>query len=210
MDLSKNLLLFIHFLNFFFPFKNFNNTIKTFKNNKNNNYINQLLRLTLLKHTHTLKNNNNKRQYQPPSPGNKHLYNTPDGGPNGNSQGKGAVSYCHKDLHTRGCRDPRSISFLRKCSLTKSYLASVKFIEAFFHFLLNFFLLFVLFSHSFSLVSSVSLSYDSIPIAEKMGLRGGHLSTMFLCTLKTPYKTPGLEKILRKHGLVKILVISPV
>ena len=54
MDLSKNLLLFIHFLIFFFPFKNFNNTKKTFKNNNNNNnYINQLLRLTLLKHTHT-------------------------------------------------------------------------------------------------------------------------------------------------------------
>ena len=26
-----------------------------------------------------------------------------------------------------------------------------------------------------------------------MGLKGGHLSTMFLCTLQIPYKTPGLE-----------------
>ena len=26
-----------------------------------------------------------------------------------------------------------------------------------------------------------------------MSLKGGHLSTMFLCTLQIPYKTPGFE-----------------
>ena len=114
----------------FFPFKNFyNNTKKTFKsNNKNNNYINQLLKLPLLKcvrththtHTHTQNNNsnNNKRQYQPPSPKNRHPYKNPDGGANSNSQGIGAVDCCRKDLHTRGCRDPRSTPFHSYVSAT--------------------------------------------------------------------------------------------
>ena len=35
--------------------------------------------------------------------------------------------------------------------------------------------------------------YDGVPIAERMGLKGGHLSTMFSCTLQKPYKTPGLD-----------------
>ena len=65
-----------------------------------------------------------KSQYQAHSPGNKHLYNTPDRDPNDTSQGKGTVNYCRKDLHTRGCRDPRSTSFLYKYNLTKSYLVS--------------------------------------------------------------------------------------
>ena len=61
-----------------------------------------------------------KSQYQPPSPRKKHPYNTPDGGPNGNSQGIGAVNCCRKDLHPSGCRDPRSTSLLCKCNPTKS------------------------------------------------------------------------------------------
>ena len=35
--------------------------------------------------------------------------------------------------------------------------------------------------------------YDGLPMAERMRLKGGHLHTMFLCTLQRPYKTPGLE-----------------
>ena len=128
---------------FFFPFKNFyNNTKKTFKsNNKNNNYINQLLETAVVKthtqththtHTHTKKNNNNKkRQYQSPSPRNKHPYNTPDGGPNSNSQGIGAVNSYRKYLHTRGCRDARSTLFLCKCNFIKSYLVSVSLLKHF-------------------------------------------------------------------------------
>ena len=65
------------------------------------------------------------KQCQPPSPTNKHLYNTPDRGSNGNSQEIGTVNCYRKDLHTRGCRDPRTTSFLRKCNLTKNYLAPV-------------------------------------------------------------------------------------
>ena len=38
-----------------------------------------------------------------------------------------------------------------------------------------------------------AILYDGIPIAERMGLKGGHLTTMFLSTLQRPYKTPGLE-----------------
>ena len=38
-----------------------------------------------------------------------------------------------------------------------------------------------------------AILYDGIPIAERMGLKRGYLSTMFLCTLQRPYKTPGLE-----------------
>ena len=65
------------------------------------------------------------KQYQPPSPTNKHPYNTPDRGSNGNNHGIGTVNCYRKDLHTRGCRDPRTTSFLRKCNLTKNYLAPV-------------------------------------------------------------------------------------
>ena len=42
-----------------------------------------------------------------------------------------AVNCCRKDLHTRGCSDPRSTSFLCKCNLTKSYLASLKLLKHF-------------------------------------------------------------------------------
>ena len=49
----------------------------------------------------------------------KYSYNTPDGGPHGNSQGIGAVIFCRKDLHHRGCSYPRFYSFLCKCNLTK-------------------------------------------------------------------------------------------
>ena len=34
-------------------------------------------------------------------------------------------------------------------------------------------------------------SYHGVPIAEGMGLKGGHLSTIFLCTSQRPYKTLG-------------------
>ena len=86
-------------------------------------------------------------------PRNKYPYNTPDGGSNSNSQGIGAVNCCCKDLHTRGCRDPRSTS-LCKWNLTKSYLASVSLIK---HLPIScyFFLLFVLFSLTFSHFFSV-------------------------------------------------------
>ena len=48
--------------------------------------------------------------------------NTPtsDGGPYGNSPRIGAANCCRKDLHPRGCKEPRSTTFLRKCNLTKS------------------------------------------------------------------------------------------
>ena len=38
-----------------------------------------------------------------------------------------------------------------------------------------------------------AILYDGVSIAEKIGLKGGHLSTIFLCTLQRPYKTPSLE-----------------
>ena len=127
----------------------YNNTeIQLKSNNKISNYRNRLLRLSLLKHTntqrHTKRNNNKiiiliiiiiiiiiikiiiimiiiiiKRQYQPPSPRKKHPYNTPVGGLHSNRQGIGAVNCYRKDLHPRGCRNARSISFLCKCNLTK-------------------------------------------------------------------------------------------
>ena len=84
--------------------------------------MNQLLRLPLLKYTHTEKKTNKKKSSTilPPQEIKKDPYNTPDGGPYGNSQGIGAVNCCRKDLHPRGCRYPRFSSFLCKCNLTKS------------------------------------------------------------------------------------------
>ena len=38
-----------------------------------------------------------------------------------------------------------------------------------------------------------AILYDGIAVAEKMYLKGGHLSTMFSCPLQRPYKTLGLE-----------------
>ena len=38
-----------------------------------------------------------------------------------------------------------------------------------------------------------AILYDGVPIAERMSLKGGHPSTMFLYTLQRPYKIPGLE-----------------
>ena len=32
-------------------------------------------------------------------------------------------------------------------------------------------------------------------MAERMGIKGGHLAIIFLCTLQRPNKTPGLEPI---------------
>ena len=99
-------------------------------NNKKNNYINQSLRLLLLKYTHTRTEKNNtyikkkqiKRKAVPSSFPNKKNdpYNTPNGGPNGNNEGIGAVNCCHKEHHPRGCRYSRFSSFLCKCNLTKS------------------------------------------------------------------------------------------
>lgn len=34
---------------------------------------------------------------------------------------------------------------------------------------------------------------DGVTIAERMGLKGGHISTMFLCNLQRPYKIQDLE-----------------
>ena len=81
--------------------------------------MNQLLRLPLLKYTHTekkihvLKKNKIKRKALPSSfpKKKKDPYNTPDGGHHGNSQGIGAVNCCSKDLHPRGCRYPRFCYF---------------------------------------------------------------------------------------------------
>ena len=38
-----------------------------------------------------------------------------------------------------------------------------------------------------------AILFDGVPIADIIGLKGGHLSTMFLCTLQRSFKTPGLE-----------------
>ena len=63
-----------------------------------------------------------KRKTVPPSlpKKKKDPYNTPERGPHVNSQGKGAVSCCSKNLHHRGCIYPRFSLFLCKCNLTKS------------------------------------------------------------------------------------------
>ena len=109
--------------------------------------MNQLLRLPLLKcthththaHTHTHTRAENiyiyiyilkkkiiiiiiKRKTVPSSLPKikKDSYNTPDGGPHGNSQGIGAVNCCRKDLYPRCRTYPRFSSFLCKCNLTKS------------------------------------------------------------------------------------------
>ena len=89
--------------------------------------MNQLLRLPLLKYTHTekkkrmLKKKQIKRKAVPSSLPKKKEdpYDSSDGGPYGNSQGIGAVNCCRKDLHFRGCRYPRFSSLLCKCNLTK-------------------------------------------------------------------------------------------
>ena len=39
-----------------------------------------------------------------------------------------------------------------------------------------------------------AISYDDVPIAERLGLKGGHLSTMFLYSLQRPYKKTGFEQ----------------
>ena len=138
--------IYIFFNKTFFSFNNFyNNTKKTFKsNNKKSNYINQLLSPPLLKHTHARAQVPIitiiiiiiiiiiiKRQYQPSSLRNRHPYNTPDRGPNGNSLGIGVINCCRRGLHTRGCKDPRTTSFLCKCNLTKNYLTSVSLLKHF-------------------------------------------------------------------------------
>ena len=134
-----NYSFFSFFENSFFPFNLFLQQHKnlTKSNNKKNSYMNQLLRLPLLKYTHTHththtyiyiytyikeKNNNNKKKDNTtlPPQEKKDSYNIPDGGPHGNGQGIGAVNCCRKDLHPR-CRSyPRFSSFLCKCNLTKS------------------------------------------------------------------------------------------
>ena len=70
-------------------------------------------------------------QYQPPFSRKKQPFNISDKDPHGNSQGIKIVNYCHKDLHPRGCRDPRSTSLLCMCNLTKSYLTSVSLLKQF-------------------------------------------------------------------------------
>ena len=39
----------------------------------------------------------------------------------------------------------------------------------------------------------VVIFYVDIPIAGRMGLKGGHLSSVFLFTLQKPYKAPGVK-----------------
>ena len=71
--------------------------------------MNQLLRLPLLNYTHTEKKFTyvkgrktrkiimiKEKQYHPPSPRKTDSYNTQNGGPHGNSQGKGAVTITAK------------------------------------------------------------------------------------------------------------------
>ena len=40
---------------------------------------------------------------------------------------------------------------------------------------------------------SFAILYGGIPVAETMGLKRGHLSTLFLCILQRLCKIPGLE-----------------
>ena len=96
--------------------------IHTLTNNNNNNNNNK-------NNNDNNNNNNNKDNTNLPPKGISTPTNTPDGDPIGNSQGIGAINCCRKDLHTKGCRDPRSTSFLCKCNLTKSYLASVSLLK---------------------------------------------------------------------------------
>ena len=49
-----------------------------------------------------------------------------------------------------------------------------------------------------------AILYESVPIAERMNLKGGHLS-MFLCTLQRPYQTPGLELTAYSLNFLKLL-----
>ena len=100
--------------------------------------MNQLLRLPLLKDTHTHTHTQNKqhtlkkkkkvkknKQIKRKSAlsslpkKNEDPCNAPDRGPYSNSQGIVAVNCCRKDIHPRGCRYPRFSSFLCKCNLTK-------------------------------------------------------------------------------------------
>ena len=68
------------------------------------------------------KNNNNKKKSSTilPPQEKKDPYNTPGGGPQGNSQGIAAVNCFRKDLHPSGRSCPRFSSFICKCNLTKS------------------------------------------------------------------------------------------
>ena len=61
----------------------------------------------------------------------KDSYNTPDGGPHGNSQEIRAVNCCCKDLHPRRRCYPIFSSFLCKCNLTKSSFTSVSLLKHF-------------------------------------------------------------------------------
>ena len=72
-----------------------------------------------------------EKQQQPPSPKKKYPYNTSDGGPHGNSHKIGTINRCCKDPKSRCCRDLKSTSFLCKCNLTKSQLASVSLLKSF-------------------------------------------------------------------------------
>ena len=58
-------------------------------------------------------------------------------------------------------------------------------------------------------IKNFVILYDNVPLAEKMGLKGGHLSIIFLCTLQKPYKTTGLEPsyVAQHLGLLMILKI---
>ena len=87
------------FFNNFFSFSGFLQQQKnTAKSNKKKNYINQLLRLSLLKNTYRERNNTNNDK---PSSQEKRSYNTPGRDLHVNSQRIGAVNCCRKDLDPR-------------------------------------------------------------------------------------------------------------
>ena len=122
------------FFYIFFPLKKFlqqhENAVKS--NNMKSNYINQLFRLLLLKHTKVIiKIIIIKNAVTISLLKEKHPYKTSGGGPHCNSQGVGATNSCGRDLHPRGCRDPRCSLFLCKCNLTQSTLNSASLLKYF-------------------------------------------------------------------------------
>ena len=132
--LGKILLFFNKFfpIIIFFFLQQLKNTIKII--NMKNNYMNQLLRLPLLKYTHrkkirmlkknkqTNKSNNNKKENStilPPQEKIGLLQHPRQRSPWQQSRNKSRHS-CRKDLHPRGHSYPRFSSFLCKSNLTKS------------------------------------------------------------------------------------------
>ena len=57
-------------------------------------------------------------------------------------------------------------------------------------------------------IKNFVILYDNVPLAEKMGLKGGHLSIIFLCTLQKPYKTTGLEPSYVAQHLELLMILK--